>query len=125
VTAVVASLPTDTTTDNGGAGEPSAHVGLALAPLTPDVRGQLDLPAHTRGAFVAQVEPGSPADNAGLQQGDVIVGVGSESVTSPQQAVKAIHDAVRSSHAVALRVVRDGHTEFVAIDMTKGDNQAG
>jgi S1-C subfamily serine protease len=60
-----------------------------------------------------------------LQEGDVIVGVGAQSVGSPQQAEKAIRDAVHSSHAVALRVVRDGHTEFVAIDMSKGDDQAG
>ena len=126
VTAAIGSLPTEQTADAGSnAEEPSAHVGLALAPLSPDVRGQLDLPAHTRGALVEQVQPGSPADTAGLQQGDVIVGVGTEAVTSPQQAVRAIHDAVRSRHSVALRVLRDGHTEFVAIDMTKGDDSEG
>jgi serine protease Do len=126
VTAMVADLPTDTASDTGvGGGEHAPNVGLALAPLSPDVRSQLDLPAHTRGAVVAQVRPGSPAETAGLQQGDVIVGVGTESVGSPEQAVKAIHAAVRSGHAVALRILRDGHTEFVAIDVSKGDNSEG
>jgi serine protease Do len=125
LTATLASLPTDGANDTAPGEESAPSVGLALAPLSPDVRGQLDIPAHTRGAYVAQVQPGSAAEAAGMQQGDVIVGVGAQSVTSPQQAEKAIHDAVRSSHAVALRVVRDGHTEFVAIDMTKGDDQAG
>jgi serine protease Do len=89
------------------------------------MRDQLSLPAHTKGAVVSQVEPGSPAEAAGLQQGDVIVGVGTESVGSPQQAVNAIHAAARAGHAVAVRILRDGHTEFVAIDMTKGDHSEG
>jgi serine protease Do len=125
LTATVASLPTDTMADNGPSGQSGPTVGLALAPITPDARGQLDLPAHTRGALVAQVQPGSAAEAAGMQEGDVIVGVGAQSITSPQQAEKAIHEAIRSSHAVALRVVRDGHTEYVAIDLNKGDDQAG
>jgi len=127
LTASVESLPTETASDSTSpAGDHSPSVGLALAPLSPDERGQLDLPAHTRGALVADVKPGSPAEAAGVQQGDVIVGVGAMAIASPQQAVKAIHDAVHSGHGVALRVLRDGHTEFVAIDMSKGgDDQAG
>jgi serine protease Do len=123
--ATVGTMPSDTTADASPSGETAPSVGLALGPITQDARGQLNLPEHTRGALVAQVQPGSAAEAAGIQEGDVIVGVGAQSVTSPQQAQKAIREAIRSSHAVALRVVRDGHTEFVAIDMTKGDNQAG
>ena len=44
--------------------------------LSPDLRNQLDVPDGTHGAVVRNVEPGSPADQAGLQAGDVIVGVG-------------------------------------------------
>ena len=125
LTATIASLSTEDATASNAGDSPSPSVGLALGPLTPDVRGELDLPAHTRGAVVAQVKPGSAADASGVQQGDVIVGVGTQTVASPQQAVKAIHDAVKSGHAVALRILRDGHTEFVAIDMSKGGDSQG
>ena len=125
LTATVASMPMETANASGMADDASVHVGLALAPLTPDVRGQLNLPAHTNGALVEQVEPGSPAETAGLQQGDVIVGVGTHAITSPQQAVRAIHEAVGSTHSVALRILRDGHTEFVAIDMSKPEKSEG
>jgi serine protease Do len=89
--------------------------------LSPNARQELDIPAKVRGVVVAQVKPGSPADDAGIRQGDVIVGVGLQGVTSPEQAVHAIHDAVHGSHAVALRIYRDGHAAFVAIDMAKAN----
>ena len=42
----------------------------------------------TRGAVVRGVQPGSPAEQAGLQPGDVIVGVGTHPVTSPAEAAQ-------------------------------------
>ena len=111
----VAALPNDESAGTGNAAEPREGVGLALAPLSPELRSQLDLPEHLKGAAVAEVQPGSPAEQAGIQQGDVIVGVGTEPVTSAEQAVHAIRQAIHKTHAVALRVFRDGHTLFVAV----------
>ncbi len=121
ITAVVTTLPAQTTAsnDNGaeenGSGTP--RVGLALAPITPDVRDQLGLPEQARGAVVEQVTPGSPADSAGIQQGDVLVGVGNKAVNSPQAAIEAIRGATKNGHDVALRILRNGHAAFVALDM--------
>jgi serine protease Do len=106
--------------------QPSASqggVGMALAPLTPDLRGQLGVPDGTDGAVVAQVRPNSPADQAGIEQGDVVLGVNSTSVGSPNQAATAIHQALHDdSGAVALRILRQGQPIFVAItpDKTSG-----
>ncbi len=90
-------------------------IGLALAPLSPDLRGQLNLPAHAHGAVVAEVRPGSPAEQAGLQQGDVVVGVGNKAVASPEEAVSAIRAATSGGKPAALRIVRDGTAAFVAV----------
>ena len=49
--------------------------GLGLADLTPDVRQQIQAPASVHGAVVENVRSGSPADNAGLERGDIIVSV--------------------------------------------------
>jgi len=121
----LATLPNQVASNDSGnnAEEGQAKVGLALAPLSPDVRNELNLPARTEGAVVANVQPGSPAEQAGIQQGDVIVGVGHEAVNSPAQVARAIHSA---KGAVALRILRDGQTEYVAIDLSKsGDNGQG
>ncbi len=119
VTATVASLPSDESADTGSSAGQHQGVGLALAPISPEMRTQLDLPEHLRGAAVAEVRPGSPADQAGIQQGDVIVGVGAEPVNSAEQAAHAIKSAAAKGKAVALRVFRDGHSAFVAIDLAK------
>ena len=123
VTFILAEMPADQKiTDAGDSMERRAKVGLALAPLSPEVRGQLDLPKDTRGAVVEQVQAGSPAHEAGIRPGDVIVGVGSQPVTSPEDAVKAIRSASKGL-SMALRILRDGKSAFVAIDLsTKGQN---
>src|SRR6202045_277047 len=46
--------------------------GVGLGDLTPELRQQLQAGDDVRGAVIEQVMPGSPADNAGLQQGEVI-----------------------------------------------------
>lgn len=119
LTVAVGTIPDEKVASAEPAADKKARVGIALAPLSPDVRSQMDLPEKTKGAIVAEVQPGSPAEQAGIQQGDVIVGVGPKAVASPGEAVNAIRDAVGSGHAVALRVLRDGRTSYVAIDMSK------
>jgi serine protease Do len=93
----------------------SRGVGLSLAPLSPDMKGRLNLPARTLGVMVAQVQPGSLADAAGLQQGDVLLGVGNKPVATPTEAVHAIDAATADGQAAALRVLHDGQTGFVTV----------
>jgi serine protease Do len=109
----VASLPSDTSDSNS----PGQHrgIGVALSQLSPDLRSQLGVPSRTHGAVVAQVEPGSPAEQAGLQPGDIVVGVGDKAVSSPEEAVSAIRAATSDGKAAALRIMRDGNTAFVAV----------
>ncbi|MDQ2801134.1 MAG: trypsin-like peptidase domain-containing protein, partial [Pseudomonadota bacterium] len=77
----VAELPNQeqVAQQNGGGDQAQPHearLGLALGPVSPDIAGQLDLPSGTAGAVVTRVQPGSPSEQAGIQAGDVIVGVG-------------------------------------------------
>jgi len=97
-------------------------VGLALASISPELRERLDLPKGAKGAVVSGVQPGSPAEQAGIQPGDVIVGVGSQQVASPEDAVRAIR-AAGKDHNLALRILRDGHSLFVAVNLTPGADQ--
>jgi serine protease Do len=126
VTVKVGTLPNEQTAsnDNQGDKEHHAQVGVALAPLSPDMRDQLDVPEGTKGAHIQGVQPGSPAEAAGLQPGDVIVAVGNHAVTSPAEAAKAMRNALNGSdHALALRVIRNGQSLFVGVTVGEQNDQ--
>lgn len=101
---------------------PKSGIGLALVPLTPELRAQLSVPSPVKGAVVANVRPGSPAEMSGLHEGDVVVGVGAKGVASAEEAARAIGAAIEKADGkagLALRIVRDGHTTFVAVDLSR------
>jgi serine protease Do len=58
--------------DAAGAGTAEAWRGLRVGGLSPEQAEQFGLPAGTTGVVVLDVEPDSPADQAGLREGDVI-----------------------------------------------------
>jgi serine protease Do len=118
VTVHIATLPDQQTAMNGhsDAGtQDGPRIGLALAPLSPDVRQQLNLPGNLLGAVIEQVQPNSPADQAGLQPGDVVVGVGDHKVDGPEQAATALRNAAKDNKPFALRILRNGQSQFVAV----------
>jgi serine protease Do len=126
VTVKVGTLPNEQTASNDSRDANPQHgrIGIALAPLSPEIRDQLDVPEGTKGAVVRGVQPGSPAETAGLQPGDVIVGVGTHNVGSPAEAARAMRSALNGSdHALALRVIRNGQPIFVGVTLGDQDNQ--
>jgi len=127
LTATVVALPTTRTASNEEESSTTRHarVGLSLAPLSPELRDRLDVPAATRGVVVAEVQNGSPAELAGIRQGDVIVGVGNHPVGDVAETTAAIRKAAGGASSMALRVLRDGHAGFVALDLTKSPDAKG
>ena len=86
------------------AAEQRQPLGLALAPAE-----------NGAGVVIAAVRPDSPAEEAGLRPGDVLKAVGNHAVTTPQDAANALRNAGKAGGAVALRVLRDGQSAFVAL----------
>ena len=62
-----------------------------------------------QGALVEQIAPGSPAEAAGVQPGDVIVAIEGAAIADAQALIQAIARR-RPGDAVALRIVRQGQT---------------
>ncbi|MCR9095039.1 MAG: trypsin-like peptidase domain-containing protein [bacterium] len=57
-------------------------LGLEFQRIDPALQQILDLPNGARGVLVQRVQPGSPAAEAGLERGDIIVGVDGRRVAS-------------------------------------------
>jgi len=94
--------------------EPMSY-GVSLAPISPEARQELKLDDSIKGAVVAAVEPGSPADDQGLKAGDVLQQVGKDMVDSPKMAAEKLKEAKKTGKPVLMKIYREGMTRFVAI----------
>jgi len=84
--------------------------GIGLADVTPDLRQELQAPSDVRGAVVTNVVPGSPADNAGIQRGDVIVGVNRKPVQSASDVKQALSNVPKGQDVMLLVWSQGGNT---------------
>jgi S1-C subfamily serine protease len=66
-----------------------AYLGVQSQTLTPDIASQFGF-STDRGAIVALVVPGSPADQAGIKRGDVVGSFDGRAVSSADQLVSAV-----------------------------------
>lgn len=109
----------DTTRVASAAGNtPEKPVGMSLEALTPDMRDQLNLAPGTGGVVVAQVTPGSNADESGVQAGDLIQRIGGHPVQSPDQVADAIHTAEHSKKdAISMLVMRNGVSSYLGLQL--------
>ncbi len=93
-----------------------ARLGVVLAPLNDELRRQYDVPADVEGALVVQIEPGSAADQKGIQAGDVIVEAAGNLVSAPGDVVGVVR-ASGAGDRVLLLVNRQGNQRFVSVEV--------
>jgi len=110
-------------TSDAGQGKP--RWGIGLGDITPDVRQQLQAPDNLRGAVVERVQPGSPADNAGLQQGDVILEVDRKPVQNAAEVQKALGSVPQGQDAMVLVWSNGGNTFRVLHPTEAGQSDNG
>jgi Do/DeqQ family serine protease len=101
-----------------------SKLGVNVQPLTPDLAESLGLPdAH--GALVSGVEPGSPAEHAGLKQGDVIVSLNDRPVIDGN-ALRNQVASTRPDTSVTVGFLRNGKSESRSVRLVEreGDKRA-
>jgi serine protease DegQ len=81
--------------------------------LTPELADELGAPV-AQGAAVIAVVPGSPADEAGIVPGDIVLRVGNATIRSESPLVNILA-AVPPGAALPLAILRDGNEMIVTV----------
>jgi serine protease Do len=110
---------TEEGSDESGRGEGKMHWGIGLGDLTPELRDQIQAPNGIHGAVIEEVKPGSSADNAGLQQGDIILEVNRHKVQSASDVQQALANVKKGEDALLL-VFSNGGNSFRVLHSPEG-----
>jgi len=92
-------------------------LGVGIQELTPSLARSMGLP-EARGVLVSQVFPGSPAEKAGIQRGDVILSVDDQPTNDPPTLTRIVGLA-ESGREIALRVLRNGKERTFRATLTE------
>jgi len=74
-------------------GKQKGKIGIAVENLDDNVRQQFNVPDQVKGVVIQEVRPGSPAEEAGLQPGDIIQEVNRKPAADAGQFTSAVHAA--------------------------------
>ena len=94
--------------------EPGSNWGLQVQSITPEVANQLSL-NNTKGVVVRGVQPDSPAADAGIQQGDVVLEVNHGKVNTVDDFLSAAKQAKKDKNSALLLVQRGNATMYTVI----------
>ena len=101
--------------ENGEAVHP--YLGVYLSDLTQQAASRFGSPVDS-GALIEKVEPGSPADAAGIRRGDIITAAGSEEVLSSGDLLSALRDYMPGDN-VRLTVLSDGEKTTLQVNLAE------
>ncbi|MFY9842641.1 MAG: Do family serine endopeptidase [Terriglobales bacterium] len=119
VAVTLETLGGDKGTEVAGSEHGKGRWGLSLADLTADVRNEVQAEPGVHGAVVEDVKPGSPADNAGLQRGDVIMEVNRHAVKSAAEVAQVLSNVPNGQDALVL-VWSQGGSTFRVLHPSQG-----
>ena len=90
--------------------------GVSLSVLSSDLRSLLRIPANIDGIVILSVTPGSLADEAGLQAGDVITAINNAPIADMSDFFEALSSD--KDGTALLDIYSQGALRYVALDST-------
>ncbi|MBW4077823.1 MAG: PDZ domain-containing protein [Acidobacteria bacterium] len=93
-----------------------AFIGVEITSMTPALQAEYGFSVSS-GAVVMSVIAGTGAANAGVKQGDIIVGINSTSITSTQDITSVI-SSLHPGDQITLKIVRG--TKHISLKVTLG-----
>jgi serine protease Do len=95
--------------------EDGGKIGISVSNVTADLANRLKLRVPS-GVVISNVQPDSPAADAGLQRGDIIHRVNRAAVTNRQEYFRAI-SSIKGDKEVTLQVERGGQLQWLSLDL--------
>jgi serine protease Do len=97
------------------------RIGVNIQDVNQALANSFGMP-KPQGALISRVEPGGPADKAGLKSGDVILGINGEEITQLSQLPSRIA-AIAPGTTARLQVWRDGGQRDIDVQIGALDEQ--
>lgn len=94
-----------------------AWLGVTLAEMNESLASQLGVTPN-QGVAVYEIYPGSPADKAGLERGDVILSLDGKKVNAPDEAARLIRSR-KPGVICKLEILRDGKRQSISVELAE------
>ncbi len=100
----------------------SEILGMTLAPLTDEMRQELNAQSVTGGLAIVQLDPASDAAEMGLQVGDIITEVTQQPVVTVADFQTLLQSAEEAGQqSILLLIRRDGNPRFMALSIKEDE----
>ena len=96
-------------------------LGVGIQNLTPELAEYYRL-EQKEGVLVTQVYEGDPADEAGIKEGDIIVGIDGKDVKTSRELSRKVAEA-GVGNKMRINLLRDGRDETVSVKLAKRPDQ--
>jgi S1-C subfamily serine protease len=96
------------------------YIGIEYQPISPDLAAQNDLPVDY-GAYVLTTVQGGPAEQAGIQRGDIILGIGDQRIQGQTTFTEALF-AQSAGDTVTVTVLRDNEERQIKVTLAGRQN---
>ena len=94
------------------------YLGISPAVLTDDLKDAMGLDADLEGVLINQVLDDTPAQAAGLENGDIILQINGEAVDDPRELTRVV-GAFAPGERVAFRILRDERERTIRVELTE------
>lgn len=91
------------------------YLGVLVQPVTPELAKEFNLP-DSSGALIGEVTKDSPAEDAGLKEGDVIIQFNGKKVTDSRH-LRLMASQTAPGSRVPVKIVRDGKEQQVTVKL--------
>ena len=89
------------------------YLGATIQPVTPEIAASMGMEGK-KGALVAELVPGGPAEKSGLQAGDVVTSVNGVDVRDPSELTRQVAKA-KSGDNLRLVIIRGGKNRTIDV----------